>query len=176
MPTYENQPQGAPSRQPLASERLAQSGTLNQPIACEKCGGTYFYTVHAEQFAGGGYGSVEFRSVTPSPYPLRICLCGYPLMPKIQATGGAQQIQTARSQFVAALQIAQKLLKALTPEKLSEGAITKLDLEQLKEELGRDLDKLKEQLGTKPEAKEENVQPAAEPAPETPKQTTRKRG
>jgi hypothetical protein len=56
------------------------------PIVIKKlqcvCGSTFFVPVRAEQYATGGYGTAEFRSVSQAPKTFLVCLCGRPAFPQ----------------------------------------------------------------------------------------------
>ena len=159
MPTYENQDghtQQKNSQQPV--DRIARAvNPLNTPVECEECGGTYFYTTYAEQFAGSGYGSVEFRSLSASPMPIRICLCGHPLVPKQTVMGGSQQVQSARQAFFVSAGAAIEKRKKLRPDNLLKVVAGTADLESLKNSLGNSLIGILERL-----SKLENLANSAE--------------
>lgn len=99
MAGYENDENHKQERQ--AAIRTG-APTINNPIACELCGSTWFYSIHAEQFSGGGYGSVEMRSITGNPVQMRICLCGNPIVPQSQNFGGSRALGSRESFYMSA--------------------------------------------------------------------------
>lgn len=86
-----NQPAGRIS---TYAERVSASLNpgVNTPIECEECGSTFFISSHANQYSGGGYGSAEYREITGSPIPVRVCLCGNPIIPTAQNFGGSRAL------------------------------------------------------------------------------------
>lgn len=99
MSGYENDENHKQERQAAIRTGPAQ---INTPIECEICGSTWFYSIHAEQFSGGGYGSVEMRSITGNPVQMRICLCGNPIVPQSQNFGGSRALGSRESFYMSA--------------------------------------------------------------------------
>lgn len=133
MPTYENDTRQTTGRpQPNASERLAPIGALNKPLVCEDCGSTFFYSSYAEQFATGGHGSAEFRSISSSQITVRVCLCGSTLIPSIQSQGGAASVQQSRSEFYRSAKAAKDRRKALSPDVVAKAVPSRAELNELK--------------------------------------------
>jgi len=136
MPTYEHQENNENQKrgvQQNPTDRISRAvNPMNTPIECEECGGTYFYTTYAEQFAGSGYGSVEFRSLSPSPMPIRICLCGHPLVPKQTAQGGSQVTLSNRQAFFNSASAAVDRRKKLRPDNLLKVVASQADFESLR--------------------------------------------
>lgn len=71
---------------PIADRISAKQAEINKPMACEKCGSTYFFELDANQWAGGGFGTVEFRLLSISSVRVKVCLCGHIVPPTPQAT------------------------------------------------------------------------------------------
>jgi hypothetical protein len=131
------------------AERIQRAvNPINTPIVCDECGSTYFYTAHAEQFAGGGYGSIEFRSITTSPQPIKVCLCGHPLVPKQASFGGSPDVLSARNSFYASAQAASERRKKSNPDKLVKLLATREDLELLQKSLSETLERVTARLDT----------------------------
>jgi hypothetical protein len=130
-------------------ERLQQQQrTINTPAQCDKCGSTFFYTVHAEQFAAGGFGTVEFRSLTASPVPTRVCLCGTVLMSSRSAAGGSRTVLAAREAFYDSVNGAKHYKEKLTPDKIAQATASRSEVESLKAQVD-ELTALIDQLTTK---------------------------
>lgn len=107
---------------------------INTPVACELCSSTWFYSIHAEQFTGGGYGSVEMRSITGNPVQMRICLCGNPLVPQAQNFGGSRALGTRESFYMSA-NAAKKYRAKHSLDHVAEIAASPKELEALQTEL-----------------------------------------
>jgi hypothetical protein len=80
-PEYQNQ-----NKTNRFEERMrTQQNALSTPYACERCGATYFTDAHAHQYSRAGYGTIEFRQLTVSPVPVKICVgCSLVIPPKPQ--------------------------------------------------------------------------------------------
>lgn len=103
MAGYEHDEKAVHTSAPTATQRITGlTQQINTPIACELCGSTWFYTIHAEQFAGGGYGSAEMRSISGNPVQMRICLCGNPVVPQSQNFGGSRALGSRESFYMSA--------------------------------------------------------------------------
>ena len=70
---------------PNAAERIAaQTRQMKgKDVVCSRCGSEHMFEVQVTRYLAGGSGSVEIQ---PDPneqtFPLLICLCGYPNLPK----------------------------------------------------------------------------------------------
>jgi hypothetical protein len=70
---------------PNAAERIAaQTRQMKgKDVVCSHCGSEHMFEVQVTRYLAGGSGSVEIQ---PDPneqtFPLLICLCGYPSLPK----------------------------------------------------------------------------------------------
>lgn len=115
-------------------ERPRGVAPINTPIECEVCGSEWFYSVHAEQFSGGGYGSVEMRSITGNPVQMRICLCGNPIVPQAQNFGGSRALGTRESFFIAAKK-AKANRKSITLDNVAEIAASPSEIKELQQQL-----------------------------------------
>lgn len=115
-------------------ERPRGVAPINTPIECEVCGSEWFYSVHAEQFSGGGYGSVEMRSITGNPVQMRICLCGNPIVPQAQNFGGSRALGTRESFYIAAKK-AKANRKAVTLDHVAEIAASPSEIKDLQRQL-----------------------------------------
>jgi len=52
-------------------------------VVCERCGGSHFYEVQVTKYLAGGSGSVEILAdPNEQVFPLLICPCGFPTLPK----------------------------------------------------------------------------------------------
>jgi hypothetical protein len=52
-------------------------------VVCERCGGGHFYEVQVTKYLAGGSGSVEILAdPNEQVFPLLICPCGFPILPK----------------------------------------------------------------------------------------------
>lgn len=119
-----------PPRRPLAERLAAQQNSLNTPMACVRCGGTSFYESYVNRYARSGYGSAEFRLLTPVSVPIKVCLCGYPVAPEASAgRGGAGTDQAA---FYESLEKAQKFFEGQDINRVVQVAASKRELEELK--------------------------------------------
>lgn len=118
-----------------ASERF-NSGVspLNQAIEC-RCGSTFFFTVHAEEFASGGYGSIEMRSLSNSPTLLRVCPCGEVFAPSKTGAGGARQVLNARDRFYDSIAKAKEFRERLSPDQIAKVTASKHELDMVMERL-----------------------------------------
>jgi hypothetical protein len=119
----------APSMPPLADRLRQQSNTLNTPMECEECTGTYFYDVPAHQYSRAGYGSVEFRQLTISPVPLRVCLCGHVVAPR--PIGGKLQVASTPA-FLDAMVLAARARQKNSTATLAEAVPSKKEFDELK--------------------------------------------
>ena len=73
-----NSPNNAAAR--IQAQQRAMAG---KDVVCERCGGSHFYEVQVTKYLAGGSGSVEIL-VDPNEqvFPLLICPCGFPMLPK----------------------------------------------------------------------------------------------
>jgi hypothetical protein len=80
-----------PPIQGLASQKLDQQRlAANTPMECPRCHGIFFYWADCAQYSNVGYGSAEFKMLTPTPQRVLLCLCGRIMKPAtapIAATG-----------------------------------------------------------------------------------------
>jgi hypothetical protein len=140
MPEYRDlagNPVPNPRGEQAVADRVRQATQpMNTAVNCEECGGNFFFLVRAEQFSGGGYGSMEYRSLTASPVELRMCPCGAPLTPAPAYAPGARTVQTARDAFFQSLALAKALRERRSADKLADRIVqetaSRIDLEALK--------------------------------------------
>jgi hypothetical protein len=141
MPQYRDAAGNLIEKVPTQDEYLANTGRPvgSTALVCTECQGNHFYLVHAEQWAGGGYGTMEYRSLTASPYSLRVCLCGALMPPQQTYQAGARSVQSARDQFFQSIIRAQERRLERSADKLGDkiakSAATKQELEAVKKAL-----------------------------------------
>lgn len=119
-------------------------------LTCE-CGSTFFYTVRAEQWAAGGYGTAEFRSQSNAPKTLLVCLCGKPVIPQRSHYSKGTSAGIVEEEFRRSTEVAQKAREAASPKHFAQIAASPKEVEEIKiglEEVRRAFDSL-----SKPKAK-----------------------
>ena len=133
MPNNNDLTQRSGNPQPPAGERFTSQGsTLNTPIEC-RCGSTFFFTVYAEEFAGGGYGSIEMRSLSNGPQVLRVCPCGEVYAPSKSAAGGARQVLNARDRFYDSIKKAKGFRDRVNPDAIARVTASKSEVDELRD-------------------------------------------
>jgi hypothetical protein len=76
-----------PPIQGLASQKLDQQRlAANTPMECPRCHGIFFYWADCAQYSNVGYGSAEFKMLTPTPQRVLVCLCGRIMKPATAPT------------------------------------------------------------------------------------------
>lgn len=94
-----------------AAERLAYvQSQANTAIVCEKCGSSWFTDVSYQQFSGSRYATTpggDIQVISAMTPRIRVCLCGYPVVPKL---GGVRPGRTAAGE-VASFQESLKFAK-----------------------------------------------------------------
>lgn len=58
----------------IQARQAQQNQQMNTPMACPDCGGTYFASLEAHQYANIGYGSAQFRQLTIGPVSVKVCI------------------------------------------------------------------------------------------------------
>lgn len=116
-----------------------------QPIACDQCKSTYFYTVRAEEFQSGGYGTAEFRALSITPKTLHICIgCGKPVTPKPIYMAKGTQAALAEDRFVESMKNGQKFRESNSVQNFANIAASPDEVAELK----RRIDDLQQALNT----------------------------
>lgn len=138
-----NSPAGAAER--IVAQQRAMQGKM---LVCEKCGGQHFHEVQVTKYLAGGYGTVEIQAdTTDQVFPVLVCLCGQPVMPK-PAVG-----RRAHGTYEGAQKdMRESMVKATTfrdsqdPKKVLEGAAG-VHIEKKVADLEAQLIELKKDLG-----------------------------
>jgi hypothetical protein len=105
---------------------------VSQQLVCS-CGSSFFYTVRAEQFQAGGYGTAEFRSTSGAPKTLLICLCGKPVPPQPAHYSRGTSADLAETAFRASIKCADKLRSEVTMAHVAEIAASPAEVKELRE-------------------------------------------
>jgi hypothetical protein len=147
LPSYRDLQGNEISSSSDGRERISRAiAPTSQSVICDRCGSSYFHTVYVEQFAGGGYGSMEFRSITGSPIPLRICVCGTVKSPENTYVPGSRAIVSAREELVKSLQDAKRYqdqnAASLLLDRVAKATASKNELTDLRNELNARIDRL----------------------------------
>jgi hypothetical protein len=102
----------------------------NEPVACEKCGSIFFYSLDCQLFTGGSYG---MRPISQAPQKLFICICGSPFVP----TNVRQGVQTGseREMFLASFDAAMDYQAATSPDAIAQGTASVSEVEHLRHKL-----------------------------------------
>lgn len=114
-------------------------GTADSVATCDSCGGTYFYSVNAEQFSQG-YSSVEYNALASNPRATKICLCGTPL-PTKAAARGPSAVRGAQEEYFRSLNASRSYIQTNAISNLAKSAATPKEVEDVKKLL---LDKIAE--------------------------------
>lgn len=101
-------------------------------IQC-KCGSTFFEKKHVEQFAAGGYGTAEARSVSNAPKTILVCLCGRPMAPKPSYFARGTTAAKAEDDFTKSVELALKAVDELTMEHIAQIAVSPKELASVTE-------------------------------------------
>ena len=99
-------------------------------LTCE-CGSTFFFTVRAEQFQAGGFGTAEFRSISNAPKTLLVCICGHPYTPKPGYHARGTVAAAAEEAFRKSVEAAQKHLKEHSLDNIAQIAANPAEVEKL---------------------------------------------
>lgn len=114
---------------PLAERLAAQQTRADEPLVCDSCGSTFFFHIHVYQYSKPtGYMSTELRTLTITPFPIRICLCGNIVPPSGSSSLGAP---TERAAFQASLELVQKRRQSGDPKELVKTLASVQELESL---------------------------------------------
>jgi hypothetical protein len=156
---------------PVQERMSAKQKELNTPMVCTTCGSSYFIEVPANQWATGGFGSVEFRLLSISGMNIKMCLCGEPIGPSPQGGSfGARSL--AHMDFPESLRLAKEYRAKNTFKGIAEVVASKRELDDVKHELEGLRDLITKQLAELEASLPKDVAPEAVlPAPETPKAT-----
>lgn len=103
-------------------------------LTCE-CGSTFFYTTRAEQFAAGGYGSAEFRSLSNAPKTVLVCLCGKPVTPKPNFYGRQTTAGVAEDEFRKSVEFSQRYRKEHSLENIAQIAVSPEELQKVADQV-----------------------------------------
>ena len=103
-------------------------------LQCE-CGSTFFYTVRAEQFAAGGYGTAEFRSMSQAPKTFLVCLCGRPTFPQPNSYAQGTQAALSERDFQESAKAASEVAKAKSITNIAQIAASPAEVEELRKQI-----------------------------------------
>lgn len=108
---------------PSAADRIAAQNRQmqGQKVICSQCGGNQFYEVQATTYRAGGSGSVEIQAESDGQmFPILICMCGFPVLPK-PATGRRHGgiYESAHKVFRESVTISQEYLRAETAKEIA---------------------------------------------------------
>jgi hypothetical protein len=122
-----------PPIQPLRERLAAQQTRQDEPLVCEDCGSTFFFHVHVHQYSKPtGYMSTELRTITITPIPVRICLCGNIIPPAGSSAIGSP---SERSAFQASAELVRKRIDNGNPNQLVKSLASIQELESLRAEV-----------------------------------------
>lgn len=116
---------------------LPQEGILmarDNQLTCS-CGSTFFYTQRAEQFAAGGYGTAEFRSISSGPKTILVCLCGQPAMPKPSYYTKGTTASLAEDEFRKSIEVAQKRREANSIQNIANIAAAPSEVQECRDQI-----------------------------------------
>lgn len=140
-------PQPPPQRfQPLQERLASRQSAMNIPMACPKCGSTFFLETNANQYNNAGYGSAEFRRISVSTFTVRVCLCGWPVGPQMQA-GSFGAAGTEVNAFHESLEAAHRYRETNSVDGIIQQVATRKDVENLASqvsEVASEVDRLSE--------------------------------
>lgn len=127
-------------------------------LVCNVCTSTFFWTARAEQFLAGGYGSAEFRSISPGPKTVLICVgCGTPATPKAAQYTRGTQAHLDEDQFRKSIDAGQKYRSSNSIQNVAKVAASVEEVEELRG-LINDVKKAVE-AGAKPKAPKPKSEP-----------------
>src|SRR4051812_38367496 len=106
----------------------------DKQLTCS-CGSTFFYTQRAEQYAAGGYGTAEFRSISSGPKTLLMCLCGQPVMPKPSYYTKGTTAALSEDDFRKSVEVAQKRREANSIQNIANIAVSPSELQECKDQI-----------------------------------------
>ena len=118
-------------------------------MACPSCGSTHFIKALPEEFSNAGYGSAEFRSLTPGFQTLSVyvCLCGTPMpVNGLSLASDAQYGNTPKGHFLASLQKAIAFRKAHQPQVLAQGFVSLAEYEELRDNVADQQEQIEDLL------------------------------
>lgn len=99
----------AAARQP--AQNLAQRA--DRPVACPKCGSTWFREGEFRQYSAMLFGSgagADLRVIGNTMQTIRVCLCGFPITPNVSGVRGKTATAEGKD-FMASLKGAQDILQ-----------------------------------------------------------------
>jgi len=105
-----------------ASRVAAQTRQMQgQQVVCARCGGNYFREEQITTYRAGGQGSVEIQAESDGQiFPILICLCGLPVLPKPAVNRRAGGIyETAQKACREAVAQAIEYLNANSPQAIA---------------------------------------------------------
>lgn len=116
-------------------------------LQCE-CGSTFFFTVRSEQFAAGGYGTAEFRSMSQAPKTFLVCLCGRPTFPQPTSFAQGTVASIAEKEFQESAKCAKDAIASTGVSNIANLAASPAEVADLRKQI-EDLKQTLAALGTK---------------------------
>lgn len=122
-----------PPMQPLRERLAAQQTRQDEPLVCDTCGSTFFFHIHVHQYSKPtGYMSTELRTITITPIPVRVCLCGNIVPPAGSSAIGSP---SERSAFQASVELVREFTAKADPNQLVKSLASIKELESLRADL-----------------------------------------
>jgi len=125
-----NPPMGRPTA--MVDRINDLQGKAHTPMACTRCGGTWFYKVTAEQFSDSGYGTAQFRSLSMVPETAYVCLCGA-IVENKEAVG--RGVESRHGQFLNAVRNAMEYQKRNSVQLVAASCASIEEVDQMRQKV-----------------------------------------